>query len=155
MEKYYHLLYPIRTCLITSKYRGKNNVMAASWVFPLSMDPPCFGISIAKNRFSYELISKGKFFGINLPHAKLESATIICGTNSGRDMDKFEKADLTIEETNHVPLVKDCPTSIVCEVVNEIETGDHVLFVGKVVSVIKRFKAKGLYQVAGGGFTNI
>lgn len=152
MEKLYRLLYPMRACLITSRHEGKDNIMAASWVFPLSMDPPLFGVSVSERRFSCDLIRKGKVFGINLPHPELREATVICGTTSGRDGDKFEKANLTKEESRYVPLIKECPLSIECEVVKELAPGDHAIFVGKVVNTVKRFEGKGLYHLGGTDF---
>jgi flavin reductase (DIM6/NTAB) family NADH-FMN oxidoreductase RutF len=154
MEKIYRMLQPARVCLITSRHGGKDNVMAASWVFPLSMDPPLFGVSVSEKRFSHSLIRGGKAFGINLPDAKMEKEVVLCGTESGRDTDKFAKAGLVKEGGLHVPLIKQCPVSIECELVDEIRSGDHVLFVGKAVKTVKRFEAKGLYQ-SEGGFVSI
>lgn len=155
MEKLYKLIYPMRVCLITSRHGGNDNVMAASWVFPLSMDPPLFGVSVSTKRFSYELISNGKAFGINLPTTEMEKAVAICGSESGRAVDKFAKAGLEKEEGGHVPLIKQCSASIECELVNEFRTGDHVLFVGKAVRIVKRFEAKGLYQAREEGFISV
>lgn len=149
MENLYHLLYPMRTCLITSSYGGKDNIMAASWVFPLSMVPPLFGVSIAKKRYSYELIQKAGAFGINIPGPELEKVMLVCGRKSGKDSDKFKETSLTKEKGERVVLIKECSASIECKVVREIEAGDHVLFVGEVIKVIKRFDAKGLYHLGG------
>jgi flavin reductase (DIM6/NTAB) family NADH-FMN oxidoreductase RutF len=155
MEKIYRLLYPMRVCLITSRHMDEDNVMAASWVFPLSMEPAMFGVSVAEKRLSCELIRKGKGFGINLPHAALEEAAVIAGTSSGRDTDKFSKANLTKEPGVRVPLINECPVSIECELVDEVRTGDHVLFIGKAIDVRKRFEAHGLYQVQGLEFMEV
>jgi flavin reductase (DIM6/NTAB) family NADH-FMN oxidoreductase RutF len=155
MEKLYRLIYPMRVCLITSRHGAKDNVMAASWVFPLSMDPPLFGVSVSEKRFSHRLIREGKAFGINLPHSELEKAVVVCGTESGRDTDKFAKAGLTKDDGVRVPLIKQCPVSIECELVDEIKSGDHVVFVGKAVKVVKRFEAKGIYQARGEGFISV
>jgi flavin reductase (DIM6/NTAB) family NADH-FMN oxidoreductase RutF len=155
MEKLYRLLYPMRACLITSRHEGKDNIMAASWVFPMSMDPPIFGVSVAEKRHSFGLIRKGKAFGINLPHPELRDATVVCGTKSGRDVDKFKEAGITREEAKHVPLIKECPASIECEVVDEIAIGDHVIFVGKATKTVKRFEGKGLYHLGGRDFVSI
>lgn len=154
MEKIYRLIYPMRACLITSMHEGKDNIMAASWVFPLSMDPPFFGVSIAEKRYSCDLIRKGKAFGINLPHPELKEATVICGSMSGRDADKFKEAGLSREKGDRVPLIKECPVGIECHVVDEVRAGDHILFIGRAMSVVERFEAKGLYQVAGDEFTS-
>ena len=150
MEKLYHLLYPMRVCLITSRAAGKDNIMAASWVFPLSFEPAMFGVSVSPKRYSFDLIRKGKAFGINIPDPALKEAVMICGTKSGKETDKFVEAKLTKEEGKHVPLIKECPVSIECEVVSEIASGDHVVFVGKAIDVKKRSGAKGLYQARDG-----
>ena len=155
MEKLYRLLYPMRVCLITSRHEEKDNIMAAAWVFPLSMDPPLFGVSVAEKRHSCSLIRKGKAFGINLPHPELQEATLTCGTKSGKNIDKFKEAGLTREEAKHVPLIKECPVSIECEVTKEITTGDHAVFIGKAIKTVERFKAKGLYHLGGSEFKPI
>jgi len=153
MEKLYYLLYPMRVCLITSSYGGKDNIMAASWVYPLSFDPPMFGVSVSKKRFSYSLIKRGKAFGINLASPEMREAVLVCGRKSGEQIDKFKEAKLAKEKGKIVPLIKESPASIECELVKEIETGDHVLFVGKAANVVKRKEeSKGLYHAGGDNF---
>ncbi|MGB9719688.1 MAG: flavin reductase family protein [Candidatus Anstonellales archaeon] len=155
MEKLYYLLYPMRVCLITSSYGGKDNIMTAAWVYPLSFDPPMFGISVSKKRFSYGLIKKAKAFGINLVSPEMKEAALVCGRKSGQEIDKFKEAKLTKEKGNFVPLIKESPASIECKLVKEIETGDHITLVGKVVNVVKRKESKGLYHAGGDNFTII
>ncbi|MEW6749237.1 MAG: flavin reductase family protein [Candidatus Micrarchaeota archaeon] len=146
MEKHYRLLYPARVCLITSRHGGKDNVMSASWVFPLSADPAMFGVAVATKRYSYGLIKGGEAFGINIPGPELEAAARLCGTESGKEKDKFALAGLTKEEGMNVPLIKECSASIECELVDEFHTGDHMILVGKAVKIIKRKESKGIYQ---------
>ena len=156
MEKLYRILYPMRVVLVTSKYGEKENVMTAAWCFPLSMDPPLFGVSVSRKRLSHELISGGKGFGINLADGKMEKEALGAGRSSGREKDKF--AEIGIEKEYGelgIPLMKGSPVSIECKLVQEIETGDHVLFVGEAVNVIKRREAKGLYHEGGDKFIEI
>lgn len=153
MEKIYYLLYPMRVCLITSSYGKKDNIMSATWVYPLSFDPPMFGVSVSKKRFSYSLIKKGKAFGINLASPEMREAVLVCGRKSGEEIDKFREAKLMKEKGKKVVLIKESPASIECELVKEIQTGDHIVFVGKVINVIERRKSKGLYHAGGDSFT--
>lgn len=146
MEEVYKVLYPMRVCLITSRHEGKDNVMTAAWVMPVSWDPLLFAVAVGKERHSWGMIKGGKAFGLNLPHGELSEAALLCGTESGRDIDKFERSGLELERQGKVPLLKDCPVSIECELVDSFDTGDHTLFIGKPVRTIKRFDAKGLYQ---------
>jgi len=60
-----------------------------------------------------------------------------CGTNSGRDIDKFKKLDLTKEKgfIVNAPLIKECPINIECKVRQIIHLGTHDMFIGEVLSV--------------------
>ncbi len=141
----------MRACLITSRHNGKENAMSATWVFPLSMDPPLFGVSISPKRHSFQLIRDSGAFGINIPSEDMEDAVKLCGTKSGRDSDKFAEAKLTKEEgAGRVPLIRECLASIECEIEREIVLGDHSVFVGRAIKVVRRKEGKGLYQSAEG-----
>jgi flavin reductase (DIM6/NTAB) family NADH-FMN oxidoreductase RutF len=130
--------------------------MTAAWCFPISMEPPLFGVSVSRKRFSHGLISKGKAFAINTVDAPLKDAAVGAGRASGKDGDKFTGLGITKEYGKlGLPLVKESPASIECKVVDEIELGDHVLFVGEAVNVIERRKAKGLYHAGGDDFTEV
>ncbi|MDD5022541.1 MAG: flavin reductase family protein [Candidatus ainarchaeum sp.] len=147
VEKLYRLLYPMRVVFVGSGNKEKSNIMAAAWCYPLSFDPPMFGVSISKNRYTYELIEKYKKFSINIPGFGLKEAVWIVGKESGRDLDKIEKAGLSVEFIdNGSPLVKECNSSLDCKLVDNIEMGDHVMFVGKVVNFLKRKEGNGIYQ---------
>ncbi|MDD5340658.1 MAG: flavin reductase family protein [Candidatus ainarchaeum sp.] len=155
-EKPYRFLYPMRVVLITSKYGDRENVMAAAWCFPVSMEPPLFAVSVSRKRFSHELISKGRAFAINLVDAKIREKAVAAGRSSGKDRDKFAELSIAREYGKlGMPLVKDSPASIECKLVKEIELGDHVLFVGGAVNIIERRKAKGLYHAGGDDFVEI
>jgi len=140
MEKPYRLIYPMNVVLISSSAEGRDNVMTAAWCFPLSAEPPLFGVSISPKRCSHSLIKKSGEFVINIPGAEFIEAVKICGENSGRDCDKFEISKLTKELSEKVaaPSIKECLASIECKVVDSFETGDHTLFVGEAVNIRKR-----------------
>jgi flavin reductase (DIM6/NTAB) family NADH-FMN oxidoreductase RutF len=152
MEKPYRLLYPMKVVLISSSHGGKDNVMTACWCFPLSADPAMFGVSVSKKRFSHSLIDKSKEFVINVPDFGMIEAVKICGENSGRDKDKFMLARLTKEKSEKVsvPSIKECMTSIECKVVDSLETGDHILFVGEAVNFNERRQGKSIIQTKEG-----
>jgi flavin reductase (DIM6/NTAB) family NADH-FMN oxidoreductase RutF len=153
IQKPYRLLYPMKVVLVTSGHDGKDNVMTACWCFPLSADPPLFGVSVSKKRFSYNLIEESKEFVINVPGPDLIDAVRICGENSGADKDKFALAKLTKTKSVRVsaPSISECHTSIECKVVDSIETGDHVLFVGEAVNFrVSKKEMKSIVQTKEG-----
>ena len=155
MEKPYRVLYPMGVVLVSSSSKGEDNVMTACWAFPLSFDPVLFGVSIGKERHSYGLIEQSKEFVINVPGEDLLEASIICGENSGRDTDKFERAKLIKESSQKVaaPSIAQCLSSIECKAVKSVEAGDHVLFIGEPVNIKQRAQGKKLIQTEEGVLT--
>ncbi|MCS7285961.1 MAG: flavin reductase family protein [Anaerolineae bacterium] len=122
--------------LVTSHYKDKENVMSASWITPLSFSPPLIGVAIHPVRFTHDLIKKSEQFALNIPSVSLLKAVEICGTYSGRDVDKFARAGITPVDALEidVPLVEECIGHIECVLTDAFTTGDHTLFVGQVVA---------------------
>lgn len=87
---------------------------------------------------------------INIPGENLKETVKEHGRLSGANVDKFAVADLTREKGKlDAPLIKECLASIECRVISEDETGDHTLFIGEVVNVIKRSEGNGIYHLGG------
>lgn len=136
LGKAYRLLYP-KTVVIATVITedGKPNAITLAWCMPLSAQPPLVSISIAPSRYSYQLLKQVPEFVINVPTTELLQTMWICGTVSGRTTDKLSLAKVTLEPSKRVrpPRIQGCAAYLECRVVNELETGDHVLFVGEVV----------------------
>lgn len=124
------------TVLITSRLGGKINVMTAAWQMPVSFRPTLIAISIGHERFSHEMISKSREFVINIPHIGMIKEVLCCGTQSGRDIDKFNICKLTPVKAQKVkaPLIKECIGDIECKLYSVHEAGDHTIFIGEVVA---------------------
>jgi flavin reductase (DIM6/NTAB) family NADH-FMN oxidoreductase RutF len=62
-------------------------------------------------------------------------AVDLCGTISGKDGDKFEKAGLTPINGTAVqaPIIAECPVNLECRVRDIIELGIHDMFLGEIV----------------------
>lgn len=57
---------------------------------------PIFMVMIRKSRYTYQLIESSNEFTVSLPEeSQLKKELIFCGRNSGRDINKFEKCNLT------------------------------------------------------------
>ena len=61
-------------------------------------------------------------FAIAVPGDDLRAAADLCGTKSGRDLDKFEAARLTSLPSVHVkaPSVLECPINVECRVYTRV-----------------------------------
>ena len=142
-------LYPMRTFLITSGTLEKPNVMAADWVTPLSLNPPLLGVAIAYQRFTKKLIDEYKDFVVAVPTIELLKDVWIAGTVSGAEVNKAEKLGITFIPSKRVkaPSIKECQANLECRVVKEVETGDHVFYVGEIVEVTYQDAFKGKLDI--------
>jgi len=130
-------LYPNPVVLVSCSSGGKDDIITLAWAGTVCSNPPLISISIRPSRHSHALISSSMEFVINIPDEKMAEACNFCGTHSGRNIDKFEKSNLTRGKPFVVkaPLIKECPISIECKVKDIIHLGTHDMFIGEVVSV--------------------
>jgi flavin reductase (DIM6/NTAB) family NADH-FMN oxidoreductase RutF len=130
-------LYPNPVILVSSSDGVKDNIITLAWAGTVCSSPPMISISLRPSRLSYELISSSKEFVINIPDEKMIDACDFCGTNSGRDVDKFKEMKLTKEKglLINTPMIKECLINIECRVKDIIHLGTHDLFIGEVLNV--------------------
>lgn len=131
------ILNPVPVVLVTSSDAKKDNVFTVAWTGTICSDPAMTYISVRKERYSYDIIKKSKKFCINLVTEELAYATDYCGVKSGRKEDKFKSMNLTKEKASvlDVPMIKESPVNIECEVTEIKELGSHDMFLAKVVAV--------------------
>ena len=115
---------------------GRPNVIVLGWVMPASGVPPMIAISVGLTRYSHECVKKCKEFVVVFPAVGQEEATNLCGTKSGRKIDKFKEAGLKAVKAKKVkpPLVDGAVANFECKLVGECDAGDHTIFVGEVVA---------------------
>ena len=129
-------IFPRVVALIVSiDENGKENVMTASFLMPISFEPKYIAVAIAEERLTFENIKKTKEFTINICDKGMKEKAMICGSYSGREKDKFELAKIEREKSKIVKpsLIKESPISFECKVEFMEKFGDHWLIVGRVV----------------------
>ena len=114
---------------------GKPNITTVAWAMPTSINPPLLAISIAPTRHSHLLIAESDEFVVNIPTLEILQAVYACGSLTGRSFDKFKKTNLTLMPAKKVkaPAIRECIAHLECEVEDKFTTGDHTVFVGKIV----------------------
>ena len=128
---------PIRPLYLASVgFEDKRSIVTIGMFGYFSGKPPLVGIGIAPARYSFDLIRKSGEFVVNIIDEDLIEAAKICGEQSGRDVDKFQVTKLTAEKGTKVnaPLIGESPLSLECKVIQEVEVGDHVWFMGEVLA---------------------
>jgi flavin reductase (DIM6/NTAB) family NADH-FMN oxidoreductase RutF len=140
-----------------AKEEEKDNIITVAWHMPVSFEPPIYAVSIGKTRYSRELISKGKAFVVNfMPYEMLEQV-VRCGTISGEHINKFKEAGLEKENADTVDCcrIKNALAYLECEVEQEIEAGDHIIFIGKVLKTGKNREGKRIFQIKHSRFAKL
>jgi flavin reductase (DIM6/NTAB) family NADH-FMN oxidoreductase RutF len=168
LNKCYRLLNHGPVTLVTSASGDRRNVMAASWAMPLDFDPPKVVLVVDGTTLTRELIEASGEFVLNIPTQTLADATHAAGSQSGRDVDKWQALDLRTTAASVVgaPLLEDCVAWLECRIRPEPEMAERYdLFIADVVaaSADDRVFAEGrwnfaadelrtLHHVAGGQF---
>lgn len=140
-------IFPRVCALICSTDGKKDNVMTASFLMPISFEPKYLAFSVGPQRYTFLNLKKVPEFTLNILEEKMKEIAQICGSQSGKDVDKFEVAKISKESSKKVrpPMVKECPISFECKIEKMEKFGDHYLVVGKVVNeVIRKKKFKPL-----------
>lgn len=139
-----HLNKACQTVLVTSRgntqIMGKeilrDNIIALDWHMPVSYTPLQYAISVDKSRLSNKLIKDSGSFALNFMPLSKKDEVLLCKTQSGDSVDKFERTKLTKIDGEKIncSLIKEASAILECEVSNEIDTGDHTIFIGKVLT---------------------
>lgn len=147
----------VKGAFLTVKHDGKVNTMTIGWAtLGYMWNRPIMMVPVRYSRYTYHLIQNTESFTVSVPISKdLKKALALCGTKSGRDMDKISASGLTLAaprlEMIDTPIIADCELQIECKIVyrqamdlNQMDdqiikshyaTGDeHVLFYGEIVA---------------------
>ena len=135
--------------------KEKDNIITLAWHMPVSHNPNLYAIALGKQRFSTGIIQKSKCFAVNFMPAELEKEILLCGRKSGISSDKFKLCSFRKVEctTIECPRIKEAIGYLECELVQEIEAGDHIIFIGKVLKSELSEDKKRLFNIKDDIFT--
>jgi flavin reductase (DIM6/NTAB) family NADH-FMN oxidoreductase RutF len=129
------MLYPRQVVLITAASQDKANVTSVEWITPVSEKPPIVAFSLANSSLTLDLVCSSMEFVVAIPDEKLKDAVILCGSTSGKYIDKFAEAGLTQVKAKKVsaPLILQAVANFECKVLSYRSEGDHTLVIGEVL----------------------
>lgn len=141
---------------LTTKAGEKVNSMVIGWGHTGRIwNRPVFVVYVRRSRYTRELLDRNPEFTVNVPvNGYSKEAFAICGSKSGRDMDKFSEACLTAvpAECVSVPAIREFPLTLECRVLYrqeqdasmlpeeirgqfyQAERDDHIAYYGEIVS---------------------
>ena len=107
--------------LLTTKADGRVNSMVIGWgTFGINWGRPVFATYVRESRYTRELLDRNPEFTVNVPLGPFDKRILaVCGSQSGRDIDKVREASLTLveAETISVPAIREFPLTLECRVI--------------------------------------
>ncbi|MGC9316630.1 MAG: flavin reductase family protein [Armatimonadota bacterium] len=124
-------------CLLTSlDEEGAPNVMTIGWaLLGVVWRRPICAVLVRPSRYTYGCIEATGDFTVNVPPEGLAEEVLFCGTESGRDYNKFEECGFTATESTRVksPGIGECLITHECAVVQKNDV-EPELFVDDIIS---------------------
>ncbi len=144
--------------LVAADMDGKPNAMTIGWgLVGTIWRKPFFTVAVRLSRYTHKLMEESGTFTVCLPAKGMEEILDVCGTKSGRDMDKFKELGLTAKKGLQVdaPYIAECPVHYECRVAYKVELKPgqlieeleedaypkgnyHVLYFGQILGVYAR-----------------
>lgn len=118
--------------LLTTKANGKANTMTIGWgAIGIEWGLPIFTAYVRESRYTHQMLENNPAFTINVPLKGMDVRKIVgfCGTQSGRDVDKFAAMDLHAVDGSEidVPGIAELPLTIECKVILSEDQNDQDL----------------------------
>jgi flavin reductase (DIM6/NTAB) family NADH-FMN oxidoreductase RutF len=144
--------------LVAARVGARCNMMTASWGgFGVLWGRPVATVYIRPQRYTREFIDEASHFSLSFFEESGRAALNLCGTKSGRDVDKAAEAHLTLENgPQDVPLFAEAKLAVVCHKLYKgrfkqerflepaligahYPDGDfHHLYIGEVVTLLRQ-----------------
>ncbi len=112
--------------VVTTELDGKAYGMTVNAFMSVSLDPKLVVVSIDKKASMLSMLKKAKKYAVSiLNHDQQDYSLIFAGQ-------KKDKHHVNFNRINGLPVIKEAVAAITCDVYEEHEAGDHILFFGKV-----------------------
>lgn len=127
--------YPGLVAIVTSKYKGEQNIMSVGWHTFMGTNPHTYGISLDTTTHTYDLVKNSGVFGVQFLPAHLTKLITDVGTTSGSDVDKFNEYNILYDDglKTGVPILKDAYFAYECEVKTMTGVAGSEWVVGEIV----------------------
>ena len=107
--------------LLTTGNGHTLNTMTIGWgSIGIEWGKPVFTAYVRDSRYTRELLDQYGEFTVNIPLGKADKTAIsLCGTKSGREVDKIRELGMTPEEPEviSVPGIREFPLTLECRVI--------------------------------------
>jgi len=100
---------------------GKANPMTIGWgQVGVVWSMPVMTVLIRESRYTFECVHASDAFAVSVPQpGQLKEALALCGTKSGRDIDKVAETGLTLASALEIatPIIGECGLHYECDII--------------------------------------
>jgi len=112
------------------KGKEKTNVMTIGWaLMGVIWRRPVMMVAVRTSRYTYKLIQEAESFTVSIPSGDMKKEINICGSKSGRDLDKFKECGFSTAKPQKVatPVLKIPGSHFECRIVYQTPTDPKFL----------------------------
>lgn len=122
--------------LVSSRWRGRSNIMTLGWHTILEFSPSLVGLMISAGNHSFDMIRSSGECVVNLPTTALTDTVVGIGNTTGARIDKFAEFGLTAEESARVdaPAIRECHAAFECRLHEDALVERYNFFIFEVVA---------------------
>jgi flavin reductase (DIM6/NTAB) family NADH-FMN oxidoreductase RutF/rubredoxin len=121
--------------IVSSGDAMHGNGFISNSVFQVTAEPPQFAICCNKNNHTCSIIEQYGNFTVSVLNQKASPELFgRFGFKSGKDFNKMEGMNIRYEVTGAPIVLDDCIAFLECKVVQRLEVGTHIIFVGELLS---------------------
>jgi flavin reductase (DIM6/NTAB) family NADH-FMN oxidoreductase RutF len=105
--------------LASTRSDGRSNVMTIGWAsVGVIWGSPVMVVLVRPSRYTYTFIRESGVFTVNVPTPEMSSYVALCGTQSGRDVDKLAQVATSMGQKVSCVTLDECPFVYECRVVH-------------------------------------
>jgi flavin reductase (DIM6/NTAB) family NADH-FMN oxidoreductase RutF len=105
--------------LASTRQDGRSNVMTIGWAtIGVIWGLPVMVVLVRPSRYTYLFIEDSKTFTVNVPTPAMRPYVNLCGTKSGRDVDKLADVSTSVGQSVNGVVVDECPLVYECRVIH-------------------------------------
>lgn len=112
--------------IVSTAYEEDIIAMTVNAFMSISLQPKIVAVSIGEQASMYNILPKTNSFGVSILHENQKALSELFAKEN-----EYGQEDMFIYKAN-IPVLEDCLTHLVCDVVKSVKVGDHTVYFGEV-----------------------
>ncbi|MFA0889477.1 MAG: flavin reductase family protein [Synergistales bacterium] len=127
-------LLPMPMVIVGTCIGERPNFMAVGWASRVNVKPAIMSVAIGRHATAEAIVETGEY-SINIPSVDLIRQADLVGMVSGAEFDKSGLFEVFYGSLAKAPMIRECPVTIECSVIQTVALPMDRLFIGEVRGV--------------------